>query len=115
MAVADTTAPKLGLSKVHDRSMWTFAPLSVWAKRWGKYKQRSSTDWIVFGKGYDKVQAFRGNVENFCAAIDGKAMPLINVDDAVASVDVIAAAYRSMKSVRWEPVKLPVKAAGKAA
>lgn len=72
--------------------------------RASKYKQKSSSDWIVFGSGYDKVAAFRNNLRNFCAAIDGAEQPLITMDDAIASVRVIQAAYRSARGEGWTPV-----------
>ena len=40
--------------------------------RASKYKLNSSPDWNIFGKGYDKVQAFRSKIENFRNAIVGK-------------------------------------------
>jgi predicted dehydrogenase len=72
--------------------------------RESKYKQHNSSNWLVFGPGYDKLQAFRNNVRNFCAAIDGTELPLINLSDAIASVDVIAAAYASARKGGWVKV-----------
>lgn len=72
--------------------------------RESRYKQRSSSDWIVFGSGYDKIAAFRNNVRNFCAAVDGTEMPLISASDALASVHVIQAAYASSQNKSWETV-----------
>lgn len=72
--------------------------------RGSKYKQKSSSDWIDFGPGYDKVAAFRNNLKNFCAAIDGKEPPLINMNDAIASVYVIQAAYESARTSSWVDV-----------
>jgi predicted dehydrogenase len=72
--------------------------------RESRYKQRSSSDWIIFGSGYDKIAAFRNNVRNFCGALDGTEMPLISASDALASVHVIQAAYASAENKRWETV-----------
>jgi predicted dehydrogenase len=69
-----------------------------------KYRPLSSQDWIVFGKGYDKVQAFRRQVENFCRAVRGEERLLIGPDDALASVQVIEAAYESTRRDDWVPV-----------
>jgi len=69
-----------------------------------RYRQNSSRDWIVFGKGYNKVQAFRGELANFGAAVRGEESLLIRAEDAVASVESIEAAYRSMKQSLWTPI-----------
>jgi predicted dehydrogenase len=70
-----------------------------------KYRQSSSSDWIVFGKGYDKVQAFRSQLDNFARAIQGKEMLLITAEDALASVEAIDAAYNSLRRVQWTAVR----------
>ena len=69
-----------------------------------RYRQQSSRDWIVFGKGYDKVQAFRNQLGNFARAAQGREPLLITPHDALASVQVIEAAYRSMARNRWTKV-----------
>jgi predicted dehydrogenase len=69
-----------------------------------KYRPQSSPDWIVFGKGYDKVEAFQRQVENFCGAIRGEEHLLITAEDALASVRVIEAAYESMRHDDWVAV-----------
>jgi predicted dehydrogenase len=73
--------------------------------RESKYKLNSSPDWIQFGKGYDKVQAFRSKIENFSHAIRGKEDLLIKPEDALASVEVIEAAYRSLNQNLWTRVE----------
>jgi predicted dehydrogenase len=72
--------------------------------RESKYKLNSSPDWIVFGKGYDKVQAFKSKIENFRNAILGKEELLIKPTDAMASVEVIEAAYKSLNQNLWQKV-----------
>jgi predicted dehydrogenase len=72
--------------------------------RESKYKLNSSPDWIQFGKGYDKVQAFRSKIENFAHAIRGKEDLLIKPEDALASVEVIEAAYKSLNQNLWQKV-----------
>jgi predicted dehydrogenase len=69
-----------------------------------KYHQSSSRDWVVFGKGYQKVQAFRNQVQNFARAIRGDELLLITAADALASVEVIEAAYRSLRQTHWVAV-----------
>ncbi len=74
---------------------------------WGasKYKLNSNPDWITFGKGYDKVQAFRSKIENFANAIHGTEELLTKPEDALASVEVIEAAYRSINQNLWTSVQ----------
>jgi predicted dehydrogenase len=72
--------------------------------RESKYRLNSSPDWTVFGAGYDKVQAFRAKIENFRNAILGKEELLTKPDDALASVEVIVAAYKSLNQNLWQKV-----------
>ncbi|MBC7797163.1 MAG: Gfo/Idh/MocA family oxidoreductase, partial [Pyrinomonadaceae bacterium] len=69
--------------------------------RESKYKLNSSPDWTIFGKGYDKVQAFKSKIENFTNAVHKKEDLLINSSDALASVEVIEAAYKSLNQNLW--------------
>jgi predicted dehydrogenase len=69
-----------------------------------KYRQSSSRDWIVFGKGYDKIQAFHSQLRNFCKAIVGEETLLINAGDALASVEVIEATYAALRQSQWTAV-----------
>jgi predicted dehydrogenase len=80
-----------------------------------KYRQSSSRDWIVFGKGYNKVQAFRSQIENFARSIRGDETLLITAEDALASVQVIEAAYASLKQQNWVAVNGHAKLAKGAA
>lgn len=72
--------------------------------RESKYKLNSSPDWTVFGKGYDKLASFKGKIENFADALSGKDELFIKPTDALASVQVIEAAYRSLRQNLWQPV-----------
>src|SRR5215204_233810 len=72
--------------------------------RVSKYKLNSSPAWTVIGTGYDKVQAFRAKIENFRNAILGKEELLIKPEDALASVEVIEAAYKSLNQNLWQKV-----------
>lgn len=69
-----------------------------------KYRQTSSKDWIIFGNGYDKVQAFRSQIENFAKAIRGEEKLLISSADGLASVEVIEAAYAALEKSKWTRV-----------
>ncbi len=69
-----------------------------------KYRRSCDTEWNVFGQGYDKVDAFKRQLENFAAAIQGTDKLLVTPEDALASVEVIEAAYRAMQQGAWEPI-----------
>jgi predicted dehydrogenase len=69
-----------------------------------KYRQSSSPDWVVFGKGYDKTQAFRSQIDNFVKAIQGEETLLITPEDALASVEAIEAAYGALKENKWTAI-----------
>lgn len=69
-----------------------------------RYHQSSSRDWIVFGKGYSKVQAFRSQIDNFAGAILGEEKLLITAEDGVASVEAIEAAYQALRQTHWTSV-----------
>lgn len=66
-----------------------------------KYRQSEKMKWVTFGKGYDKLSAFKSQIENFVASIKGKEMPLINAIDSLESVKVIEAAYKSLAMNKW--------------
>jgi predicted dehydrogenase len=68
------------------------------------YRIGSGGDWTRFGRGYDKLQAMRAQLENFCQAVQGREELLITAEDALASVAVIEAAYASMASSAWVSV-----------
>lgn len=69
-----------------------------------KLRRRGEREWHVFGNGYDKVQAFRAQLENFCDAIAGEAPLGVTPRDALASVEVIRAAYDALETARWQRV-----------
>lgn len=72
--------------------------------RESKYKLNSNPDWTIFGAGYDKVQAFKAKIENFAGAIRGAEDLLIKPADALASVQTIEAAYKSLNQNLWQKV-----------
>jgi predicted dehydrogenase len=65
------------------------------------YKQTGNSTWIQFGNGYNKVQAFRDQIQNFSAAVQGLERLLIDASDAIASVDGIYAGYAALRSGSW--------------
>jgi predicted dehydrogenase len=73
-----------------------------------KYRQISSRDWVVFGRGYDKVQAFRSQIINFARTLRGEDLLRITAEDALASVEVIEAAYQSLRQQHWTNITPPV-------
>jgi predicted dehydrogenase len=68
------------------------------------YRQAGSSSWVQFGNGYDKVQAFRDQIVNFSAAIQGIDQLVIDADDAIASVEAIQAGYESLARDSWTHV-----------
>lgn len=72
--------------------------------RESKYRQAGAAEWVVFGKGYDKVQAFRAQLDNFSRAVAGREALLVTPEDALASVEAVEAAYAALRRSRWTPV-----------
>jgi len=75
--------------------------------RQSRYKLSSGQEWVIFGAGYDKVQAFRDQVTNFARAIRGAETLRITWEDAVASVEVMEAAYLSLRGSAWTGIESP--------
>lgn len=69
-----------------------------------KYCQNYSSDWVVFGKGYNKLEAFCQQLNNFSKAIMGKETLRISCEEALASVRVIEAGYKSIQEKQWVTV-----------
>jgi predicted dehydrogenase len=69
-----------------------------------KYRRHGEPEWQTFGTGYDKIQAFRDQIENFCAAVRGDGNLVVTPRDALASVEVIQAAYAALDNARWERI-----------
>lgn len=61
-------------------------------------------EWEKIGDGYDKVAAFTAQLTNFAGAIRGTTRLMVTPTDAIASVDVIEAAYRSLRHPAWTGV-----------
>jgi predicted dehydrogenase len=66
-----------------------------------RYRRATDKEWTVFGRGYDKVQAFASQLRNFTAAVRGEERLRVTLRDALASVEVIDKAYQSMQQDRW--------------
>lgn len=69
--------------------------------RESKYRRAVDQDWIVFGSGYDKHQAFVHQLDNFVGAIHGEEELRIKPRDALASVQVIEQAYEALRRHTW--------------
>lgn len=74
-----------------------------WAE--SAYRKNQSDEWTPFGIGYDKIRCMRNQVVNFCAALRGTEPLAITAADAIASVQVISAAYRSLELGDWVVVE----------
>ena len=73
---------------------------------WQSSRSRKTGDseWTRFGSGYQKATAFADLISNFVGVILGTASPRIEMEDALASVEVIEAAYRSLAQDTWASV-----------
>ncbi|MEP6923103.1 MAG: Gfo/Idh/MocA family oxidoreductase [Pyrinomonadaceae bacterium] len=72
--------------------------------RESKYRLNSNPDWTMLGSGYDKLESFRSKIENFSKALRGEEELLIKPQDALASVQVIEAAYKSLNQNLWQQI-----------
>jgi predicted dehydrogenase len=66
-----------------------------------RWRFNGAPEHTPFGVGYDKKAALAGQAADFAAAICGERPPTTSLDEAVASVDVIDAAYASMRVKSW--------------
>jgi predicted dehydrogenase len=66
-----------------------------------RFRQSTSPEWVEFGTGYDKVQAITDQLSNFAKTIRGEERLRITGIDALASVEVVAAAYASLGDDDW--------------
>lgn len=69
-----------------------------------KYRRAGDQEWTVFGNGYDKKAAFVRQLENFAGSIRGEQQMLVTPAEALASVEVIEAAYLALEQQNWQPV-----------
>ncbi len=73
-----------------------------------RYLNFARSEWVNFGTGYDKIQAFRSQIDNFARAIRGQEPLMITGEDAIASVRMIETAYQALRQNRWTPVAPPI-------
>ncbi|MGC6487455.1 MAG: Gfo/Idh/MocA family protein [Planctomycetota bacterium] len=73
----------------------------------GSRWKASRGDWTDFGEGYQKIPAFRAQLQNFFACCREEAAPIIDDTDARASVVVIDCAYRAAHEARWVAIPAP--------
>lgn len=69
-----------------------------------KYRLAGGGEWVTFGAGYDKVRAFRGQLDNFARVIRGEEALVVTPEDALASVECVEAAYAALGADRWTAV-----------
>lgn len=66
-----------------------------------RFRHGSNPAWISFGSGYDPHAALSAQVDNFCRSLSGEEPLMTGPEDGLASVQAIAAAYRSLRCDRW--------------
>lgn len=79
--------------------------------RGGAMRTNADAEWRPFGPAYDKIECMGAQVRNFARACRGEEATAVSDADAVASVQVIEAAYRSMGSGEWTAVE-PLQTVG---
>jgi predicted dehydrogenase len=71
-----------------------------------KYLMAGAKEWTVFGQGYNKVQAFSSQLQNFARALRGSEPLVVTLEDALASVQVVEAGYASLRDAKWFVIPL---------
>jgi predicted dehydrogenase len=69
------------------------------------YRLSSSPEWVVFGKGYDKAQAFKNQLSDFVRAVRGEDSLIPTAEDVIASVRVIETSYIALRERRWVTIR----------
>lgn len=69
-----------------------------------KFRTNADAEWHEFASAYDKIECMRAQVRNFCGALRGEELLAVSSADAIASVQVIDAAYRSLALGDWTTV-----------
>jgi predicted dehydrogenase len=97
------------VSREADAYLTLYGTEGVIQVGWRESRYRASgSGWVSFGTGYDKLQAFRSQIGNFVHAVRGEEELRITMEDALASVEVVEAAYRSLhrslQGGRWTAV-----------
>jgi len=94
------------LNKEVDSFINIYGSLGTVSVGWkhSKYRHSSSPHWVSFGNGYNKVQAFTSQIDNFSRAIKFGEPLLVDSRDSLASVEVIEAAYAALRRDVWIPI-----------
>lgn len=69
--------------------------------RESSYRLHTSSDHVFFGRGYDKIGAFRDQIRNFAAVLRGEDTLLVKPSDGLASSEVIEAGYDALATGKW--------------
>lgn len=69
-----------------------------------RLRRKGEREWSTVGTGYSKIDAFNALQENFARAVRGEEAAEVSPADALASVEVIEAAYASLRSDAWVTV-----------
>lgn len=72
--------------------------------RGSRYRAEGGAGWVPFGEGYDKLRCLRAQFVNFVGVVQGSDRRRITAADALASVEVIEAAYASASAGHPLPV-----------
>ena len=91
------------IEKNHDAYICMHGDQGMLVVGWksSRYRRYDSPEWITFGNGYNKLDAFTRQHKNFINSIHGQAKPVINANDSFESVRVIEVAYRSSALSKW--------------
>lgn len=94
------------IEKNHDAYVCMHGSEGMLVVGWksSRYRRYDSPEWVTFGDGYNKLNAFRRQHLNFIDSIHGAAKPVINATDSFESVRVIEVAYRSAALNKWVEV-----------
>ena len=98
------------ISKNRDSYLKIYGSRGAISVGWkqSRYVDFGNGEWVEFGNGYDKIQAFRSQIENVSRAIRGEEPLLIDGEDALASVRMMESAYEALRHNHWMPVTSPL-------
>lgn len=87
------------ISKRNDSYLDIYGTRGAISVGWkgSQYLDYSHGEWMEFGHGYNKVKAFRNQIENFSRALGGEETLSITGEDAIASVRMIESAYEALR------------------
>jgi predicted dehydrogenase len=100
------------INKELDRYIGIFGTRGAVLVGWkqSRFHEMHSADWTTFGKGYDKIGAFRAQLTNFARAVKGEEAPFVGAEDILGSAKVVAASYESLRRSHWTSVNGDVPA-----